>query len=964
MKRLMLLLFLLLLPSVAAIDLLNPADQSATAVSTITFDYYVSMQEMTGCTLLINNQPFADPDAQSGTMNNVQIQNLPSGQYAWNVSCTNGTTEQSPTRTFTIDNQTPSIAIFTPSIGLTAKVIPVDFIPNDETAVTLSCSIAWNNQTLETVQVTRGTHYIKNYTSTPGNGTLAITCTDTAGNTQTQSRSMILQPDFSLKLYMSQKEYGLGETPQLTIDTIPGANVTIDICPDQPGFVQCSTALLTNTFPQTISLPYMNKTGPYIVDGRASYAGQTKANRTNYTLINTINLVINTNLEPRINRTFNMTAVAAGGVGPYRYVWQLANGSRLEGQTMGIAHNAAGNITHLITAYDAANNSRIVNFTYSIYPSANIIIKVFDNQTKLPIKNAGLDFTNARTNDEQSVFTLEDGRAYIDVEHGRYRIFISAQGYEYTIADQVIVQDEIYEIGLRKSLVKEPVVTITNPAVDAVVTSPVAIQYGVTHTKPVTCSLQMGDPFKENGTSQVTNSGEFVRELPIGGHRVRISCSDGQYTGLSQIVTFTVTEPQAIVAGPTSLDLELQRSITDLDAYINALEAYGPKEKEAIAALGFDRQLRAAKKTLQQYARDVNDLQFRDDLDEAAKEAQRKRVKESLDKTLAATPVLLEVTDSKTYVKYLKEPDIAEVAKELGSAGLGSEKAIASQIAADQQKFTISTKLVQVEYSFMNGEKKTITVVTRSFTYAPGLAPEYQVYEIVPKEIAKSAKELQLITKGEVVKDDPIIKYGQEPSITYIIPKRVDFTRLEDTKTVLARKYAEQNLITGFAIFSGGDIKGVALPLILLIVFIGLAYAAYYFDLGKQVKYLIYRTGKNEQMHYVQVLIGDALDQLDTNNYDKAEMIYREVRMTYDALPDFGKNELYEDVMDLVHRMDSFYFNMIMIEIDGNIKAGDLHAAIEGYEKLTKIYERLDVERQQQLVQTVTGMAQRLGVTA
>ena len=60
--------------------------------------------------------------------------------------------------------------------------------------------------------------------------------------------------------------------------------------------------------------------------------------------------------------------------------------------------------------------------------------------------------------------------------------------------------------------------------------------------------------------------------------------------------------------------------------------------------------------------------------------------------------------------------------------------------------------------------------------------------------------------------------------------------------------------------------------------------------------------------------------------------------------------------------MDSFYFNMIMLEIDGHIKAGDLHAAIEGYEKLTKIYERLDVDRQQELVQTVAGMAQRLGL--
>jgi outer membrane protein assembly factor BamD (BamD/ComL family) len=60
--------------------------------------------------------------------------------------------------------------------------------------------------------------------------------------------------------------------------------------------------------------------------------------------------------------------------------------------------------------------------------------------------------------------------------------------------------------------------------------------------------------------------------------------------------------------------------------------------------------------------------------------------------------------------------------------------------------------------------------------------------------------------------------------------------------------------------------------------------------------------------------------------------------------------------------MDSYYFNMIMIELDGHLKDGNMESAIRSYEKLTGTFERLDIERQQQLVTAVIGMAKRIGL--
>jgi hypothetical protein len=961
----------LAVPSYAMVDILSPAPATVTNSTTLTFDYYVSLPQLQGCVVNINNQQFPDADAQSNAMNSVQVQNLVPGTFAWNVTCTNGTVETSETRLFTIDTTIPTLVIVAPQAGITAKQVALDIIPADETAVLLACDVSWNNQSLETISVARNTHYTKNYTVPPGNGTLQVKCADGAGNTVLQERSLTIIPDFSLRLTMDKTEYGLGEQARLTIDTISGANVSVDICPDQAGFVQCTSALIVSQeFPQTVTLPYINRTGPYLVDGTASYGGQTRVNRTSYSIINTMSLSIELSTTPQHNKTFNMTASVGGGIAPYRFVWQLSDGTQQTGTVVGMRHAVAGNYTQRLTAYDVMNNTRTVNITYIVKPVRSVIFRVFDNQTGEGLKDVEIDITNSKTDEHVKTRTLTGGLAYVDLEEEVYRVFITAPYYEYFIEEYLIDGSGTIPVGLARSQDKAPQVTITAPAADSTVSSPLAMQFKVVHDKPSTCTLLLGadgDWFSANGTTQATSAGEFVRSLSPGQHRMKIECTDGKRTGSSPIISFTVGDPQAQVANTGADEERLQEYVDAYDSIITNLAGYGQKEKDAIAMLGFDRQLRNTKKSVQQAIRDVSDLQFRNDLDSAARKAERERILESVEKIVATTPVSIKVTDSKTYVKYLDEPSLQEAAAALAGIDgfMADSKRLAKLLTPDQQKFTISTRLMQVETVFPDQTAKTVTIISRSFTYAADLPADYRIYEVIPKEVIASAKDIDMKTKGEIVVDDPIISFGQEETITYIIPRRVDFTRMEDIKTVLARTYAGQtNSITGFAILSGDDIAGMPLWLIGLVAFILTAYLVYYFDIFKQAKYLIYRLGRNEKSHYVRVLIGDVKDQLAANDYDKAELVYREIRMTYDSLPIPAKNELYEDVIDLVHEMDGFYFNMVMIELDGYVKTNDLENAIASYEKLTRIYERLDPERQQQLVQAVTGMARRLGMEA
>ena len=88
----------------------------------------------------------------------------------------------------------------------------------------------------------------------------------------------------------------------LTITTLQNANVSIEICPNSQGFVQCYTPLVTGVFPQTYCCP--TRTGPvnYLIDGVALFGNQSKAASANYTVDDTMFIQITADQPPRSAR--------------------------------------------------------------------------------------------------------------------------------------------------------------------------------------------------------------------------------------------------------------------------------------------------------------------------------------------------------------------------------------------------------------------------------------------------------------------------------------------------------------------------------------------------------------------------------------------------------------------------------------------------------------------------------------
>ncbi len=957
----------------ALVDIAAPIDGYTDADGIITFEYYASVPGLTSCAVNLPPYQFPDPDVQNSALNEVEVQNIPDGVYVWNITCSGAEAESSLTRTFSVDRIQPTLTVFAPANG-TIPALTVDFIPADDRSATLACEILWNGNTLETLTIASNARTVRSYNVGIGAGLLRIACEDAAGHIVAAERQLTVQPPIYLSLSTDKSSYGPLEPVRLTIDTLNGANVTVDICPNQTGFVACTSALLaSNTFPQSITLPYLNRTGGYLVEAISRFGNQTRINTTSYAIENTLVVSVAKNATAKPGVPINLSASASGGVGPYRFTWVLANGTTIaNAQSVVRTYTTAGDHTDRVTAFDSANNSREFAFPISVNDVSVITVRVYDNTTGGAINGADVSF------DDESAETFDTGLAIFNLPVGKYDLLVSAAGYRYATGEYLINGSRQIDVGLARDS-DVPIVTLLQPANGETVMPPVTIAAAVTHTYALTCTLYLGTGdgwFSANGTQSLAGSGtaSFTRDLPAGSYQAKIECLDARgRVGTSEAVAFTIggtaapVGTQVLQATDTADAQRLQQDLDLITASVEALDKYGQEERDAIVLTGFDRDLRNARRALQQAIRDLDGLQFRTDLDATARETERARILQKTADLLAQTPRSLHIVEKEQWVRYAEDDAIDAAAQQLAGKDSMTEDAdaLSRLLAKDQQLFTVSTTMLVVEYSYPDGTTRPATVVTRAFTYAPELGAGYRIFEVIPKEAAQSASEIDVVGESEIIDEDPILAFPISETVTYTIPRKVAREHVEAITTLIVRRYTTEDsgsLLSGFAFFSGAGMSSGWGWLGWLLLAIALLYACWYFDVMKQISFLRYKFGRNEKVHYLRVLMHDAEDQLAANEYPKAEMLYKEVRLTYDTLQTPARNDLYDDVMSLVHKMDTYYFNIVMIELDRCLKVDDHEGAIIAYEKLLGTFERLDVEQQNQLIQTVVGLGRRLGL--
>jgi hypothetical protein len=403
---------------------------------------------------------------------------------------------------------------------------------------------------------------------------------------------------------------------------------------------------------------------------------------------------------------------------------------------------------------------------------------------------------------------------------------------------------------------------------------------------------------------------------------------------------------------------------------MRAMEA---DEQELITALELEAQLNKARKKAGQLSRDIFDLQYRIDLSEGEKTAEQELLRKELAQLLQTTPISIELLDKRTIVTYITEEEISDLVAEHGElldVPPGAEKILEEA----QQRYTMKTKLYRARLKFGDGQQTIVGVVEKTFAYGKEKeqhgTPGEVLIEIIPKTVAPSAQELTILTDDvQVLLDDSILQFPAGDNIVYYVTGDISLSALEDVRTILVPDInVVDNGITGYSIFGMDALSGFAdrtgISLSVLIALLVAAYLSYYFGLVSRVKYFFYQGGPKTKLHYVRVLLNDVHDTLAANNYDKALMMYKEIKLTYDQLSTPAKNELFEEITMVCAELDKSFMKRLIVEMDTALKHDQLEQAIEHFARIEATYERLPQEEQRQVHDIVLGLGKRLGLEA
>lgn len=953
----------------AAIDLVQPEDNSYVSANNVTFEYYPTATNISQCTLTIDEQQFQDFSIQSNEFNKFTVVNIAKGAHAWTISCTAATQEQSTTRTLYIDRTPPIL-----QITQLTQVPEITLKATDAQSKTLECSINANANLIAQKTVQNNTPTTIPLDLADGNYSLLITCLDKAGNAKVATKNVSLKaPKAQLYLNISTNKpsYGLGQQIGLTILSLENANVTIEVCPDKLGFVECLTPITTTNFPQALVLPYANITGKYLIDGIARFDDQTVFAQARYEVINTMGVTITADETPKFDNTFTLQAKATGAIGKVNYTWKLTNGSTMTGEKITLRYLTIGDHIEKVIATDSKGNIANATYNANIEPVFEQTVIVKNAQTQALLANASVQFQleNGATTTE---ITNNNGQAIFYLDDETYKLFISRVGFEYYLSEKAVSKKETTTIELTPKSLAIPKVTILSPNNNDDIAKQTDIRFMLEYDKKATCTLsyalQGNEWFSEAGTIQVAPGDESSIPLSVepGTYQLFVECiDDTQKSAQSQIITLTATQEVTLAQPATSIDIYLEEdSLAVIDAAYGAYDSFSPGQRELANLLDWESIIKEKKRTIERGQRDIDTVRYRRDLSDAEKEQEEQRIAQEIQTARATTPVDLVLVDQESSVDYLQESDIKELAAQLIEQKdyAFTQEQLENYITQVQQLFSPKTTFYKATIYLSDSTQVPLSIVTHELTYKADNEDGLSLYVTMPPEVATTPTQIVTNHEIEILKNSPpSIEFPAQELIAYYVENDVSLDTLKKTKLLLLKEPTAQdiNLITANASLIALDVKTSIIISALLILFLFLASR---FHLIHHIKYLLYAKSRKKPLHSLRTIINDGIAQLQANNLDRAMMRYKEAKLSYEQLKTYAQNEIYEEMISFKEALDSSYFTMLTERIQDSIQQGNLDSAIDDFERLEGTFNKLTPDDQDHLITIVTTIAKKLGV--
>ncbi|MFH1770566.1 MAG: PKD domain-containing protein [archaeon] len=950
----------------ATITELKPVDGLWTGNQETSFTFTLDNSTNTTCSLIIDNMEVQNKTAE---YNNSFTEVLIEGTHGWMITCLSGNASQSSEeRTIHIDLTEPVTNLGQPANNANyTNITTVSFTAKDNMALQLNCTLNLNGNK-QTIVVQNGTESIVSVTPQMGENSWNVTCEDSAenkNNSETRTFTMVEpEEEIIFNIVLEHSAYNPGEDALMQINAMPNSNITVEVCPNKEGFVLCKPLLkyTSENYPITVDMPYTDKADEYILEGTMTYGDVTKTTSLIFTVSNNLYIDVTGDTSIGEGEKTEIEIDVDGGIPPYTYEWSLSGGGNSSQKDQNFTYNKAGTYNNLLKLTDSVGNTK--NQTVEITVRERFKLDVYvKNSNNNPITDANVEISN------QDQKTDSNGKTSFLLSKATYDIFVSHTDYTFYIAeDYKLKENSTVTINLTKYDNTKPVITIVSPETGTKMAGGMLnITFKVSDdADKVTCDVYTSEKddewYTKRQTIEVTHTGNHnavISGFGLQEYKFRLECID---TNNNLAISNDITV-EFVGEGEQSFGINKDENLVNrLYELLDGLPQKTLEQKQVIEALDFENTLNQAIKTIERTTRDISNVEYRRDLTTEEKIAKQNELLKSIDDIYQTTPIDMTVLESKSFVKYIREEELEPIIREYTELIGHEEKDAYYEASIESQKeVTITTNVKVVEIFYFNGEKEIITLVAKELNYVND-SKTHRLIEHIPKSLLSSTDNMVILSEHKILKKDPIIQFENPKSIIYYVKDRMDVELFDKVNTVvLPETYGGSvNKITGRSIFSSELVKFDAkTSLIVLIIVLVLIYGGYSISSLGRVKMLYHLFIGDKRLHNIKMLINDAEDNIDAKNYDKAYLIYREIKLYYDKLSIPAKNEVFDLVMHVCNELDYQYAQEMISAVATEVNNGDKHRADMMYGKLRSIYKKLDDEDKKKIysdVVKITGM--------
>ncbi len=960
-------LVLLAQPTSAFIDLINPEDGAHLSNDQVSFDYYPELNNsINECSLEANGDVIIiDEEVQNSEINSFKTNNTPAGKYNWSVLCSNeNESEQSDTQSFVMDKQAPEVNLNEPENDTTLESGNFSFSATDDHSNNMTCQIEIDGETRKNITAYHNTLAREEITGLADGW--SVSCTDRAGNNGTSEKRVFQnQVEREYKIELNKQEFSPGERPKLEINAPTGTNLTLEVCPEGDGFVECFSAitLKEKEYPVEEVLPKANKSGKYIVDAYFAFRDDRVNRKVNYTVLNTLEVSIEGNTDLKTGEQTTLEGKARGGTGALTYKWNTHNGNTKNGKKLKLNFSSQGEYEETLTVEDQAGNSAQTSTKVTVQKAYEITVKVRDkNDNALEAALVEIGQEEAETGSE--------GTASLKVRKGDQDMSVFMKGYELHESQVNVNKKKTLTIRLEKKKKTNKTFSIKRVGPDdgqKGKAGKVTFQFKASGVQGAACRLltRQNGSFRKRVERNISKDTKynFRTKLGPGSYDWKVTCEQGGKEVSTEIATLKLTsekqkQVQTTESSPSEFDKK--KYVQKLENVLNNYASMSTREKRIAEKLGYQEDVKDALTHVKRAQRDIHDLQFRTDLSDKEKDQKRKQIRENAIRDFRNAVQNVNIKDSKSFVAYPKKEALGYVLNQTFN-NLQQAEQTKEAVMKLQGKMVVSAKTVTLDLEKVSGEKQTVTAVIKEIK-TKNITGESYLVEHIPKELAENLSQITFLEDYEVIANDPVVRFPMQDEIVYYIHGKRE---LEDTKQIntwMLQEHLQLELdeITGSATMMSNVEFNLKTFLITLVVFLLMIYGFSVTGLWSDVLSAVSTSGSEEELRNIRELVNDALTRIDEGDFHEASLIYREVRLTFKELPAQVQKQVYDEVIDLINKIDIAYSRQVSEKIEESLEKDDHKTAQELYKKLKGTYEKLDKEYQKEIYGKVKEIARKI----